>query len=436
MKPLRIKQFTIGETNRIPQIVASIRKESISRTDRVSKAVSDILLRVQKEGSEALLELVNRFDGSEFGNESELIVKTSEIEEAYSMLNQEDIKALRESYLQVKWLARKQMQRFEERRILSPLGFEIEERYAPLSRVGGYIPGGQASYPSTVAMICAPARAAGVKEIIIATPAQGGKINPSVLVAADICGADVIIKAGGAHAIGALAFGTKLAKGVDLICGPGNEYVTEAKRQIQSRGIANIDSLAGPTELLVIADSLADSKLVYEDIVSQAEHGNRTLCGVVTDSGKIINDILQFFKEISNRPRYTSISQSLIFIVKATSMKSAFEFAEAFAPEHLELMTKYKSQRRVSSAGLVLLGRFTPCSATDYIVGTNHILPTAGSASKRAGLSVETFLKRVTTIRGTKKSLERSAEYISRLSKLEGLPNHGLAATARLGRKN
>lgn len=402
----------------------------------MSKVVSDILLRVQKDGSKALLELVNRFDGSEFGNESELIVKTSEIEEAYSMLNQEDIRALRESYLQVKWLARKQMRRFVERKILSPLGFEIEERYAPLSRVGGYIPGGLASYPSTVAMICAPARAAGVKEIVIATPAQGGQINPSVLVAADICGADVIIRAGGAQAIGALAFGTKLTKGVDLICGPGNEYVTEAKRQIQSRGIADIDSLAGPTELLVIADSLADSKFVFEDIVSQAEHGNRTLCGVVTDSDKIINDLLLFFKGISNRPRYTSISQSLIFIVKATSMKSAFEFAEAFAPEHLELMTKNKSQRRVSRAGLVLLGRFTPCSAADYIVGTNHILPTAGNASKKAGLSVETFLKRVTTIRGTKKSLERSSNYISSLSKLEGLPNHGLAATARLGRKN
>ena len=416
----------------VSQIADKVRKESADRSNSdLSDAVSKILSLVRKGGDEALIKLANKFDGSNFRSAADLFVSKGEFELAFSKVRPQDVRALEKSYEQVRWLAKKQMQRFRARKFLSPLGFEINERYVPIERIGGYIPGGRASYPSTVLMICAPATEAGVKETILATPAPGGEVSPSVLVAADICGVKEVIKVGGAQAIGALASGTKSVRKVELIAGPGNEYVTEAKRQVSSVGAVSIDSLAGPTEILTIADASADPRLVFEDLISQAEHGNRTLCGLVSNSDRVIRAVMDLAKNAKDRDRIEKILQSRMFAVRVSSVGQAVEFAQAFSPEHLEVMTSKRLEDQLTRSGLVLSGKFTPCSASDYIVGTNHILPTGGSASRNAGLSVETFLKRVTVVQGSKKSLKRSLNFISNLANLEGLSNHGLAAQAR-----
>ncbi|MGI0080498.1 MAG: histidinol dehydrogenase [Nitrososphaerales archaeon] len=430
---IKIRRFTVAEkTNTVSQIVEQVRRESSNGSNfHVSSTVSEILSLVSDLGDEALIKLANKFDGSNFKSGVNLFVTREEFSRAYSKVKPQHVLALKKSREQIKWLAAKQMQRFKAKKLLSPLGFEINERYVPIQRVGGYIPGGRAAYPSTVLMICAPANEAGVKQIILATPAPGGEVNPSVLVAADICGVNEVIKVGGAQAIAALSFGTKTIKKVELIAGPGNEYVTEAKRQVSSSGAVSIDSLAGPTELLVIADASSDPRLVFEDLISQAEHGNKTLCGLVSDSPKIIKAVMDCAKNTRSRARFDKISHSLLFTVLVRCLAQAVEFAQEFAPEHLEVIASKSLEEGLTRSGLVLSGKFTPCSATDYIVGTNHILPTGGTASRKTGLSVETFLKRVTIVRGSKKSLERSANFISDLADMEGLPNHGLAARAR-----
>ena len=433
MQSIKIKRFEVTKTNPVLRIVEEIRRESRGRSNLdVSSKVLEILSLVRRGGDEAIIKLANKFDGSNFKSAANLLVSRGEFDKACSEVKAQDVRALEKSYSQIRWLAKNQMKRFQARKLLSPLGFEIVEKYVPLERVGGYVPGGQASYPSTVLMICAPATEAGVKEIILATPAPAGKVNPSVLVAADICGVKKVIKVGGAQAIGALAFGTKAIRKVELIAGPGNEYVTEAKRQVLSFGAVSIDSLAGPTELLIIADASADPRLVFEDLISQAEHGNRTLCGLVSDSGKIIRAVVDYANNTKSRNRFEKILQSRMFAVKVLSLKQAVEFGQAFAPEHLEVMVSKSLEDQLTNSGLLLSGKFAPCSATDYIVGTNHILPTGGSASRVAGVSVETFLRRVTIVKGSKKSMERSVDFISDIANLEGLPNHGLSVRIRL----
>ncbi|MFI5422295.1 MAG: histidinol dehydrogenase, partial [Nitrososphaerales archaeon] len=224
---------------------------------------------------------------------------------------------------------------------------------------------------------------------------------------------------------------------VQLIAGPGNDYVTSAKKQLSASGEVLIDSLAGHTELLIVADDSANPKFIAEDLLSQAEHGNRTLCGVVSNSIPLIEFVKRVLMESLPRPRQEHILRSILFTVLTESLEQMVEFSESLAPEHLELMVAKPDRliRRLRSAGLLLLGGYTPCSSTDYIVGTNHILPTGGTAVSFPGLGVERFLKRVTVVRGTKESLLKSSRYISALTKLEGFPNHAMAVEARFNKE-
>ncbi len=227
--------------------------------------------------------------------------------------------------------------------------------------------------------------------------------------------------------VAALAFGTRTIRKVDLIARPGNQYVTEAKRQVSAMRQVLIESLAGPTELLIIADKSADSLLVAEDLISQAEHGNRTLCGLVSDSPELIINVAARLRKISDRPRLTQILESTLFTVLVRTKGMMVEFAQRFAPEHLEVMTTNSKSilGKLTNSGLVLTGDYTPCSSTDYIAGTNHILPTGGTARLASGLGVEDFLKRVTTVSASKQTLWKASKLISTLANMENLPNHG-----------
>lgn len=390
---------------------------------------------VRSGGDGELLSLTRRYDSQNISKVEDLVVTKEEIKRAYSRLDSRTLNALKTAARQIRAFSEMQLSRFQEKSFRSPLGFSIKESYRPLRRIGGYVPGGLAAYPSTVLMLGIPARVAGVKEIVISSPPQkDGTLPDSVLVAADLAGVSEVLKLGGAQAVAALALGTPLVRKVELIVGPGNEYVTEAKLQLAS-GVM-IDFAAGPTELLVLADESANPVFVAEDIISQAEHGNRTICGVATTSDKIARSVIELIKTGSEaRPRSEHISRCNLFSVVVKDKDLLIEFAKKFAPEHLEVMVKNPKQFAdilANAAGLVLLGSYTPCSSSDYIVGTNHVLPTGGKASFYPGLGVERFLRRSTTVMGSKAAMKTSARYISTLAKIEGLPNHASAALARI----
>ena len=435
MVKVLLDQYNVTSTIQADRTVSKIRGSDQKVNSKVSLLVAKIINQIAKSGDEALLRMGRKFDSPNLKN---LKVSPSEIKDAYTKVSAARVKALRIESKQISELAKQQMTRFAAKAFKSPLGFVINERYVPFNRIGGYVPGGLASYPSTLLMICATARQSGVKEMVIATPPRNdGSVNESVLVAADICGVNEIIKAGGAQAIAALAFGTRTIRKVDLIAGPGNQYVTEAKRQVSATSQALIDSLAGPTELIIIADKSADPLLVAEDLISQAEHGNRTLCGVVSDSPTLIQGVASLLRETSERPRVSQILESKFFTVLVGNRTMMVEFAQRFAAEHLEVMVKNSKAvvNKVTNSGLVLVGDYTPCSSTDYVAGSNHILPTGGTARFSSGLGVENFLKRVTVVSASKDTLRESSKLIETLAIMENLPNHGRAALVRFSRK-
>jgi histidinol dehydrogenase len=431
---VNVEQYIINTGRDAERAISKIRDGGRKMDFTVSSKVAKILGEIRESKDAGLIRLIKRFDSKEVKSSKDLEVRSGEMRKAYSKISEKQIIALKTLAKQIAKIASFQMRRFGPRKTSSPLGFSVEERYVPFDRIGGYVPGGLASYPSTVLMICVTAVQAGVKDIVLATPPRkDGSISESVLVAADICGVSEIIKAGGAQAIGALAYGTETIKKVDVIAGPGNQYVTEAKRQVSSSGKVLIDSLAGPTELLIIADKTADPVLVAEDLISQAEHGNRTICGVVSDAPSLIKEVAPRLKDLSMKPRLPYIEKSILFTARVPNRSKMIEFAQKFASEHLEVMLTDSRQidSKLTNSGLVLVGDFTPCSSTDYIVGTNHVLPTGGTATVSAGLGVENFLKRVTVVRGSRSSLGRASGFVSTLANMESLPNHAAAVDIR-----
>jgi len=310
-----------------------------------------------------------------------------------------------------------------------------------ISSVGCYIPGGKARYASTVAMCAVPAKVAGVKRIVaISPPLKDGTVDPLTLVAAKICGINEFYKIGGAQGIAALAFGTPSIKRVSKIVGPGGAFVTGAK-YVASR-MVSIDMLAGPTELLIYADSASDPKLIAMDLVSQAEHSSDSFCGLVTTSEELTQKVaaqVEFILKESIIPRAEIVRKCLEqngFIAICKNQATAIEFANEIAPEHLELLCKNARSisKKVASAGLVLIGKYTPSSASDYCFGSNHILPTMGFSKSRSSLSVLDFLKLANTLEATKYGLEKVQHEIREMASAEGLMNHYLAVRERLAK--
>jgi histidinol dehydrogenase len=315
-------------------------------------------------------------------------------------------------------------------------GVRIDRMIKPVASVGCYIPGGKARYPSTLVMCAVPAKAAGVKRIVaISPPRKDGTIDPLTLVAADICGVDEFYKAGGAQGIAALAYGTESIKPVSKIVGPGGMFVTAAK--LIASGSVSTDMVAGPTELLVYADATADPRLVAIDLISQAEHGADTICGLVTASEKLASQVQAQVQAMAEKITRSDIVKSSLqnngFVAVCKNEGACIDFVNEFAPEHLEIMCKNadSAAKKIDSAGLVLVGQYAPSSASDYLLGSNHVLPTLGFGKSRASLSVLDFVKIVNTVRVTKAGLAKVDRSVREMASAEGLLNHYEAVRAR-----
>ena len=382
---------------------------------------------VAKYGDSALFDYTEKFDGVRLNS---LKVTDEEIKKAYNKVTTEQvhsIKIMKERLIMGEKVLLKRLRGI----VMSSRGVRVQRIVRPVSSVGCYIPGGKARYPSTMVMCAIPAKVAGVKRVVaLSPPLRDGTVDPLTLVAADICDVDEFYKVGGAHGIMALAFGTPTISKVSKIVGPGGIFVTIAKILASSK--VSIDMIAGPTELLIYADSKADPKLIAFDLISQSEHSYDTLCGLVTTSKEFavqVTDTLQSILEKSTIKRADIVKRSLEengFIAVCKNESAAVEFINELAPEHLEIIaTNARTvSKNIISAGLVLIGKYTPSSASDYCLGSNHVLPTSGFSKSRASLSVLDFVKIVNTIQATKLGLKKVEPIVKQISMAEGLTNH------------
>ncbi|MDR0951878.1 MAG: histidinol dehydrogenase [Oscillospiraceae bacterium] len=397
----------------------------------VSEAVSGIISDVRERGDAAVLEYTRRFDGVELDS---LEVGEQERLEGVQRVTGGFLEILNEAACNIKRYHSRQVARGYA--VTEREGIVLGQRVTPLQRVGLYVPGGTASYPSTVLMNCIPASLAGVEEIVMVTPpGADGKISPDILAAAQIAGVDRIFKCGGAQAIAALAYGTESVPRVDKIVGPGNVFVAEAKRQVF--GVVGIDMIAGPSEILVISDRNSDPAVIAADLLSQAEHDKNASAILITICKRFANLVA---KEIERQletltraeiARESIDSNGKIIIVK--TIEQAIEISNELAPEHLELCVDepFDYLSAVRNAGSVFLGRNCPEALGDYFAGTNHTLPTGGTARFSSPLSVDDFVKKSSYMYYSPSALERDAEKIAAFAEREGLSGHGRSALSR-----
>jgi histidinol dehydrogenase len=404
---------------------------------RLEKEVRPILEDVRKRGDKALVHYTQVFDELRIPID-QLQVKRSEVKEAHRKVPRDFLGTLKKAARRI----HKFHQLLSKRLILSLKGEEkgirLEQVMRPLERVGIYVPGGKASYPSTVLMAAIPAKAAGVQEIVMVTPPQKEGISPAVLAAADLAGVDRIYRIGGAQAIAALAYGTKSVPKVDKIVGPGNQYVATAKRLVY--GEVDIDMVAGPSEIVIVSDESMPSSFVAADLISQAEHDEMALAILITYSealGGRVNQELE--RQLSSLKRRNVAAESLnrrgaILIVK--NLDQAMQLVNRIAPEHLELLVSrpFSLIKGVRHAGAVFLGSYTPEAIGDYMAGPNHILPTAGTARYASPLGVEDFIKRTNLVSFTRGALGRFEKDVKRFSEWEGLEGHSQAVQVRIRR--
>jgi histidinol dehydrogenase len=399
----------------------------------VSAAVTDIIGAVKKRGDAALFEYALRFDGARL-NSDNLVVSPGEIRAAYEKVAPAVTDALRKAAKNILDFnnAIKPSDRFT-----GGAGARTGYVVRPVSRAGIYVPGGKAAYPSSVLMCALPARAANVPEIIMTTPVKADlTVNPLVLIAADICGVKAVYKVGGAQAIAAMAYGTESVPRADIVTGPGNAYVAAAKRAVY--GAAGIDSIAGPSEIVVIADDSADPEFIAADLLSQAEHDESASAVLITDSAALadkVEDALS--RRLETLSRRTIARASLAAngaAILCASMTEAVTAANRLAPEHLELFTRdpHALLPLVVNAGAVFLGRYSPEPLGDYFAGPNHVLPTAGTARFSSALSAENYVKRISVIDFDRAHLAAAADSICALAGEEGLTAHAEAVRVRL----
>ena len=418
----------IYDRNEVPEEEIFRREEE---TADVSAPVADILRDVKERGDAALLDCARRFDKAEL---SALEVTPRELEEGAAQVDGEFTQILREAAENIR--AFHARQRREGFLMAEREGVILGQKITPLARVGIYVPGGTAAYPSTVLMNAIPAHIAGVGEIIMATPpGRDGKICPAILAAAKLAGVTRIFKMGGAQAVAALAYGTQSVPKVDKIVGPGNAYVAEAKRQVF--GLVNIDMIAGPSEILVIADGKSNPAWVAADLLSQAEHDKLASAVLVTDSRPLAQAVAQAVEDQLRTLEREEIARASIEhngkIIVVRSLAEAVAAANRIAPEHLELSVEnpFDYLGQIENAGSIFLGRYNPEPMGDYFAGPNHTLPTMGTARFYSPLSVDDFVKKSQFSCYTRGALERDYRKVSRFAKEEGLTAHARAVEIR-----
>ncbi len=409
----------------------------LSSNQQHSQRVEHILAAVRDRGDAALLEFTARFDGQHFAA-GDLQVPPEESQQALERLSPELRRALETAHSRIQAFHRQQ--RPPDLHMAGPYGEKLQRLWRPLSRAGLYIPGGRASYPSTVLMNAVPAKVAGVDQVVMVTPpAKNGLVNPVVLAAAALAGVDQIYRVGGAQAIGALAYGTETIPAVDVITGPGNVYVTMAKKAVY--GTVAIDALAGPSEVLIIADETASPVLVAADLLAQAEHDPLAAAIVLTTSHRLLADLPSCLaQQLEEHPNPATSAQALGdwgLAAKVPTLEDAVELANGFAPEHLELLVAQPDALLPSlrHAGAIFIGPETPEAVGDYLAGPNHTLPTSGTARFAGALGVETFMTNTSLIRYTQKALAATGEHVMALAASEGLHSHRESVRRRLERK-
>lgn len=401
----------------------------------VEGIVSDIIANVVKNGDKALYEYTERFDKAKL---SSLEVSEAEIEEAVEAVPSEFLDILREAAENIRAFHKNQVR--EGFAIKEENGVITGQKITPIDKAGLYVPGGTAAYPSTVLMDSIPAQIAGCEEIVMVTPPSAdGKVNPVILAAAKIAGVTRIFKVGGAQAIAALAYGTESIPKVDKIVGPGNAFVAEAKKQVF--GKVSIDMIAGPSEILVVADGKSNAKYVAADLLSQAEHDKNASAVLVTDSMELANAVsAELERQIPLLTREeiarTSIDKNGKIIV-ASDIDVAIDIANEIAPEHLELCVDdpFAYLDKVKHAGSIFMGRYCPEALGDYFAGPNHTLPTSGTARFSSPLSVDDFVKKSQFTYYTREALEKTADKIAYFANKEGLDAHAKSATVRFDKE-
>jgi histidinol dehydrogenase len=401
-------------------------------TDKVGPTVSGIIQQVRDEGDVALLRLTAQFDHYEATAES-IKVSAHEMADALSLCTPELIKSLRVAAGRIEDYSKRQMP--ADLDYTDELGVRLGHRWSPLQSVGLYVPGGLAAYPSSVLMNAIPAKVAGVERIVMVVPAPNGQLNPALLGAAHVAGITEIYKIGGAQAVAALAYGTQSIEGVDKIVGPGNAYVAEAKRQVF--GKVGIDMIAGPSEILVIADNKNNPAWIAADLLSQAEHDELAQSVLITDDAafakKVMVEVETILQTLPRQKIARTAWERYGGVVIVEDMEQASAVANTIAPEHLELAVENPEALMplIAHAGAIFLGRHTPEAIGDYIAGPSHVLPTSRTARFSSGLSVFDFIKRTSIIGCSADALAKLSDYAEVLATTEGLDAHALSVTIR-----
>jgi len=427
-----LKYLNYNKKNSLNNLETFLNKRKFTQKNQ-TLAVKKIISNVKKNGDKAVIKYEKKF--SKIKNRSSKIIFTKqEINETAKKTDKKIKQSIDLAFNRIKKFHSKQ--KFSSFNLKDKYKNELSYKYSPIEKIGVYVPGGTASYPSTVLMNCIPAIVAGVKNICLTTPSLGSKINPAIIYAAKKCGVKTIYKTGGAHSIAALAYGTRTFKKVDKIVGPGNAYVANAKKEVF--GDVGIDMVAGPSEVTIVADKYANPNWIAADLIAQAEHDIFAQSILITTNQNLIKSVNRCLKlQLNKLPKKNIASRSIRkfgLAIYTNSKKNIIEIVNTIAPEHLELNMKNNNEiiKKVKNAGSVFIGKFSPEAMGDYIAGPNHVLPTSGAAKFSSGLSVNDFLKRHSVIKITKTGIERLGPSVINLAQHENLEGHANSIKIRL----
>jgi len=427
---LRFLKFNKNKSLNYLELILNKRK-SIQK--KQTSVVKKIISNVKKNGDKALIKYEKKFSKIKIKS-AKIIFSKKEINKIAKKTDKKIQNSIDLAFSRIKKFHSKQ--KFLSFNLKDKYKNELSYKYSPIERVGVYVPGGTASYPSTVLMNCIPAMIAGVKNIYLATPSLGTQINPAIIYAAKKCGVKKIYRVGGAHAIAALAYGTRTVQKVDKIVGPGNAFVTNAKKEVF--GDVGIDMAAGPSEVTIVADKFANPNWIAADLIAQAEHDIFAQSILITNNQNLIKSVNRCIKEQLNKlPKKNIASKSLKnfgLAIYSNSKKNIIEIINTIAPEHLEVNTKNNNEivKNVKNAGSIFIGKFSPEAMGDYIAGPNHVLPTSGAAKFSSGLSVSDFLKRHSLVKISKTGIERLGPSVINLAQYENLEGHANSIKIRL----